>query len=502
METNRPTAPSLPMLSMSNLHSPDEPPPFTAAQTNESTTAIMPAPRPHSMAISSHTLIPEDMNSMSMDMPTNGMEDAPFFSENYFTTQNPATRGLRMTYIKILGILSAVLLVYMMGVLSIYWGALYSSPQQAHKLDAWIIDSDGGIVGQAITQAFLNFTGPSTSLNYVVAQPARTDPAALEDYLVNQERAWLIIQINAGASANLTAAAQSADATYNGSLAVTLYGDEARNEDAYDTVILPQAQGILQQTVEQFAAQYVAQLPGQGVNVTALAAQAPSILTLPIGFTERNLRPFDVPVATAVEFVGLIYLLVISFILSLIHWGARVEATHLEDHLSFTSLIAARIVNPFIIYFFMTLFYALISRGFQAPFSRFYGPAGFLIYWMMCWMGMSALGFATESVITLTTPRLIPFFLLIWIISNVSTALLPIDLLPGFYRYGYAMPFYNVSRTVRALIFGTRNQIGLNFGVQFAWIGVSIIGIVIFQWRRFTAAKAARDKMLAMGKVV
>lgn len=79
------------------------------------------------------------MNSMSMDMPTKGMEEAPFFSENYFTTQNPATRGLRMTYIKILGILSAVLLVYMMGVLSIYWGALYSSPQQAHKLDAWII---------------------------------------------------------------------------------------------------------------------------------------------------------------------------------------------------------------------------------------------------------------------------------------------------------------------------------------------------------------------------
>ena len=144
--------------------------------------------------------------------------------------------------------------------------------------------------------------------------------------------------------------------------------------------------------------------------------------------------------------------------LQLIHWGVRVEATHLEDHLSFKSLIAARIVNPFIIYFFMTLFYALISRGFQAPFSRFYGPSGFLIYWMMCWMGMSALGFATESIITLVTPRFIPFFLLIWIISNVSTGLLPIDLLPGFYRYGYAMPFYNISRTVRSIIFGTRNQ--------------------------------------------
>ena len=97
---------------------------------------------------------------------------------------------------------------------------------------------------------------------------------------------------------------------------MTLYGEEARNENAYDTIILPQAQGILQQTVQQFAAQYVGQLAAQGVNVSALAAQAPSVLTLPIGFTERNLRPFDVPVATAVEFVGLIYLLVISFVIS------------------------------------------------------------------------------------------------------------------------------------------------------------------------------------------
>ena len=142
----------------------------------------------------------------------------------------------------------------------------------------------------------------------------------------------------------------------------------------------------------------------------------------------------------------------------MIHWGARVEATHLEDHLSFGSLIAARILNPIIIYFFLSVFYALISYAFQTPFGRYYGDSGFVIYWMMCWMGMCALGLATESIITILTPRFIPFFLLLWIIANVSVAFFPIELLPGFYRYGYAMPFYNVSRTVRALIFNTRNQ--------------------------------------------
>ena len=65
-----------------------------------------------------------------------------------------------------------------------------------------------------------------------------------------------------------------------------------------------------------FAATYAAQLAAQGVNITALAANAPSVLTQPLSFVEANVRPFDVPVATAVDFVGLIYLLVLTFFIT------------------------------------------------------------------------------------------------------------------------------------------------------------------------------------------
>ncbi|KZV66913.1 hypothetical protein PENSPDRAFT_744631 [Peniophora sp. CONT] len=442
----------------------------------------------------------DSLQTLPHRQQSNPLQDAqnqaPWFSENYFTTRNPATRVLRKTYIKIITIMSTLVLVFMMGALSIYWGALYVTPRQAHNLDVWIVDSDGGVIGQTITQAYLNATGPKTVLHYEVAQPPFTDAASLEGYLVD-ERAWLIIKINEGASANLTAAAQSADASYNGTTAVTMFGNEARQENAYRSTVKPQAQQVFQKASGMFAARYATQLAAQGINVTALAVNAPSVLTLPISFVEANVRPFDVPVATAVDFVGLIYLLVLSFVISMIHWAARVEATHLEDHLSFGSLVATRILNPLIIYFFLSVFYALISYAFQTPFGRYYGSSGFVIYWMMCWMGMAALGLATESVITILTPRFIPFFLLLWIIANVSVAFFPIELLPGFYRYGYAMPFYNVSRTVRTIIFNTRNQIGLNFGVQFAWIAVSIAGIVLFQWIRYRSAKNARRELLS-----
>ena len=95
-----------------------------------------------------------------------------------------------------------------------------------------------------------------------------------------------------------------------------------------------------------------------------------------------------------------------------------------------------------------------------------FGGWGFIIFWMMNWMGMCALGLAMEAMITLLTPAFAPFFLILWIISNVSVCYFPIELLPAVFRYGYAAPFYNVSRTVRTIVFDTRNQIGLNFGMS------------------------------------
>lgn len=42
--------------------------------------------------------------------------------------------------------------------------------------------------------------------------------------------------------------------------------------------------------------------------------------------------------------------------------------------------------------------------------------------------------------------------------ANVSVCAFPIEVLPHFYRYGYAMPFYNVSRAMRTIVFGTKNR--------------------------------------------
>jgi len=182
-----------------------------------------------------------------------------------------------------------------------------------------------------------------------------------------------------------------------------------------------------------------------------------------------------------VAFVGLIYLLILSFFIVNVSTAAR-EISGLEKTLTLGSLVRVRIATPFVAYFFISLFYTLMNRAFQLPFDRYFGSAGLVIFWMLNWIGMLACGLALDAMITLLTVRFVPFFLIVWIISNVSVSVFPLQVLPHIYRYGYAFPFYNISRAVRSIVFSTKNDVGMNFGILIAWVALSCIALPLFQW--------------------
>ncbi|KAH9083528.1 hypothetical protein EDB83DRAFT_2562524 [Lactarius deliciosus] len=353
-----------------------------------------------------------------------------------------------------------MLIMFALAVLSIYWGSVWHSPTH---------DFDGSDVGQFVSRAVLASSGSPTTITWS-AIPANSFPNGAQDLeeAVVQNRAWAIIAINSNATETLNAAVVAADGTYTSNRAPFV-----------GCALLPRVTLVSQ--VETLLGVH-SEHPWRTSNLTALLVNAPGLVSQPIAHTTINTRPFDVPVAAAVEFVGLIYMLILSFVVTAMHYGARTDVTHLEDRLTFKWLIIIRIVNPTIMYFFVSCFFCLLSLAFQVPFNRYHGNSGFVIYWMMTWLAMCAVGGALESMITILTPRFISFFLLLWIIANVSVCTFPPQLLPDIYHYGYAMPFYNVQQTVRTLLFGTRDQMGLNFGVQVAWIIISWCTLTLFQY--------------------
>ncbi|KAG1829083.1 hypothetical protein EV424DRAFT_459316 [Suillus variegatus] len=425
-------------------------------------------------------------------------EDKPF-SHGLFDN-DPATSAARKGWFKIsiFGVL--VLFIMIWGVLPIYWAALGRSYNNVHNLSGYVVDFDGGEIGQAVTQAFKNITG-SQQMSWLILDAAQFPggPDEVAQALLDH-RCWAAVTVNPQASTNLNASINAANVSYNTTQAVTAYLTSGRNENIYRGTITPQVISILTNISHTFSLSF-SQLLASRSDISTLLQTAPILVIQPLAFTINDIRPFNVPVASAVDYVGLIYLLILAFVLTNQLLAARVESGF-EKRLRLRPLILIRLLWPVTLYFFVSLMYSFLSLAFGVPFGRKFGHAGFVIYWMMSWCSMSALGLALESMITLLTIKFIPIFLILWIISNVSVAFYPIEVLPAVFRYGFAMPFYNVSSTARAIIFDTKNQIGLNFGVQFSWILISCITLPIFQWlvrRRQIKAweasqRAAREK--------
>ncbi|KAG6807451.1 hypothetical protein H0H92_007402 [Tricholoma furcatifolium] len=423
------------------------------------------------------------------------------FSRNFFDEINAVQRGI---YFKVLtgGVFSVILAIF--AVFSIYWGSLWKTPVQ--NLDGWVIDFDGGLVGQTVVQALISEQVSSSGLVTWNSVPSSQFPGGLNELAtaIREEKTFVAVAINPGSSARLQASIATPNASYNGSEAITIVGNEARNENAYRLFILPSAEATLAAVAQQFAVQIVRQVASTSSNLTTLLTTSPQTIVSPISYTSYNVAPFAQPVATAVTFVGLIYQLILSFFVVMLCNAAR-DAAKLNQNLTLRSLIITRLVSCFVAYFFVSLFYALLSLAFQLDFSRKFGHSGFLVFWMLNWVGMLAVGLALESLMALLTVRFLPFFMILWVIVNVSVCIFPIEMLPVVFRYGYAMPFYNVSRAVRCIVFGTKNTelmdsstVGLNFGILIAWAAISCITLPLIQWfvRRRDIAQADAMKAL------
>lgn len=392
------------------------------------------------------------------------------------TFMDPSLADARKIYLKTLIGSTVALVLLIFAIFSIYWGALWKIPARA--LPGWVVDLDGGDIGSAVSEALLSQHSKAVAWQL---HSASTKEEVFNS--ISEQHTWVAIVINSGASDALA----NAGGDYNGSHAVTVVVSEARNENAYRNLIRPTVTEALLSIGNSFALEHA--------SADRLAA-SPQAVIQPISWTTQNMHPFDVPVASAITFVGLIYLLVLCFFMVIVGGGARM-ATGLEMRLTTASLIRVRLGSVIPMYFIISLFYSALSAAFQVDFSRKYGSGGFVIFWMVNFTGMFALGMGLESMITLLTPRFIPFFMISWIIVNVSTAFMPLEVLPKVYHYGYGFPFYNVSAAVRSIIFGTRNQLGLNFAVLISWGLLSCCTLVLFQWfrRREVGQKESADEI-------
>jgi len=335
--------------------------------------------------------------------------------------------------------------------LSRYWGSLWKAPVLTHQLRAWVIDREGGPLGQAVLQAIIATT---TSGSTPVLGWEQVDAAQFttnEDIInaVVDEQTWIavvgvfsqpitlpeqpneLVPVEPNASNNLAVARQTGDTSYSATSAISVYYAQGRNEIAVGNYILPIVQPLLGRILGQFNTKSVAEyITANSGNATALQllSRAPQTLSQPIWYTMSNVRPYTAQVASAITLVGHIYVIIFAyaplplqnthpcahrvsrFFVSMSSAGAR---EIIGPYLNTASLIRLRIISPLLIYLPVSLIYGMISLPFKIPFDAKYSYAGgFFLFVTMVYVGMAALGLACEAMITILGPRFMTFFLL------------------------------------------------------------------------------------------
>ncbi|THG94903.1 hypothetical protein EW145_g8054 [Phellinidium pouzarii] len=436
----------------------------------------------------------QQRDSDSDALPSSARPALRRFGHHFFSEELSACRR---EYLKPVLRATILTLILTWASLPIYWGSLSAAAKLTGNLEAWVINRDPGRIGLSFENAIL--AAPSTGSGALWWRLVNASLAGDDDTIAQAiigEQAWVAVVVSENATALLTAARASGDETYDPSSVFTVYYAQAtnfdcaqaRNEVATGTYMLPIVTSLLSNFTSTYATgsaqRFLATIIAEDgtVNTTALTniARAPQTMTPGVGYHTVNLRPYTASVAQAVLLVGQIYLCIFTFIITMAHATAR---DFVRRYLIFSSYVAIRIVTPLILYLPLSLCYSMVSLAFKLPFgTRYTYGEGFLLFFAIIYLGMSAFGLALEAMTTLLTPKFIPFFLILLIIANISTAAIPPELQPKLYAYGAGFPFWNLQQAMRTIFFNTTSHLPTNAGVLMAWILLSCCTLACFTW--------------------
>ncbi|KAL4787614.1 hypothetical protein BJX76DRAFT_318496 [Aspergillus varians] len=382
-----------------------------------------------------------------------------------------------------------ILCVAILSFLSLYWAVQFSAEDRTSSLKVWVVDfddSENALVGPAVTNLAAQLGSGSRSLGYTVKSPVEFDhdPIAVVQAVYDQH-CWAAIIVSPDATTLLRDAVTNGNTSYNPSDAAQFVIISARDQTTYSSYITPALSSFELQFRAQFGPEWVRSLAEQSVNLSQTPAQA---VNPAVAFNTLNLRPFAPTAATPSVTIGLIYLIILAFFNFPFIMPVHAMFLKGKHSLKINQWLIWRVCSSITAYFFLSLCYSFVSLAFQIPFSNSpapdtvsannpnaYGKGSFVVFWMLNWVGMAALGFPCENMAMILGFPFSAFFLIFWVITNVSAGFYALDLAPVFFKWGYAWPLHRIVDAVRTILFGTHSKIGLDFGILFVWIAVSLI---------------------------
>lgn len=376
-----------------------------------------------------------------------------------------------------------IAIVVILALIGIYWGSIYRREDRFTKMKIAVVNWDGRDSDYLSANSLKPYVGNSVVNNLpsgVLGWEVRSDlvNSTFQDIrsLVHERYYWGAIVIKQNATESLHKALSSADPEGELTGIVEAIYEQATDLTATGSYLVPGFQTLKDIYERSVQSEVYAPLLTtlNSTQMTSLINHASNLLSPASHFVINDYLPCQSLTLLAPMQIGLMFMLIVSFF----QFGLFISvhgsiARKIRRH----QYILYRIGAAHITYFIFSLFFCLGSVAFQIDTSVAFGKSGFLVLWMATFLGMSALGGASENMALLITayaPELLGFWLVLWAVSNLSPAFGPITLCPDFYRYGYAFPLYNILELERVVFCNTTKKLmGRCFGVLVAWVVVN-----------------------------
>ncbi|RJE26389.1 hypothetical protein PHISCL_01276 [Aspergillus sclerotialis] len=428
------------------------------------------------------------------------MQFYPKAREKRPSIHHASVRPRRMKVLKAAIVNLVILQVLFLCLFCYIFGSIYQQNTHVHNLKVLFIDYDGGAIGDSVRSAYEKLKGPGFPSLIERSTTEYPHPNLVDSAVCNIDY-WGALYTTADASNSLTAALSggSAAASYDSSNVLTMAWNEAR----YPTIVDSFLSNSLKSLTEAAWVAYSTangQQALQSVNKSDPAAL--EALYNPWSLSSVNLQPTS-------QGARLIYntLVILLLIMQNFFFLGYVNGLYVQFKL-YTSVAPHRIaIYRQLISAVYTLIGSLCATGAIWAFRHGWHVNGnqFVLTWISFWL-FAHLNYLVLDVFTIwIPPAYVPMAMVTWAVTNSTSVLIPFDLSPGFYRWGYALPTHSIYQILIDIWSGGCNpQLNYALPVLFVYelIAMTLSTIGVYRRAHYACLAQEKDEMSCRDNIV
>ncbi|KND92433.1 Nitrosoguanidine resistance protein SNG1 [Tolypocladium ophioglossoides CBS 100239] len=358
----------------------------------------------------------------------------PRACDNRLPLSHPEVRVNRVKFFKAASLNFVLLLLLFFGLFCYMFGSLYQEESRTNNLDILWVDYDGGIIGDAVRDAYKSLQ--SNSFPTLVERPALEFPSEsdLREVVCNTNY-WAALYTFPRSSESLGLAIAGSDASqYNPSHILSYIWNEARYPTVMDSLISSNLRALSDGARVAYTA----------LNGTAAFSTIPpnnpaaiSAFATPWTLSSINIQPTTQGPRTVYNTIVIVLVLIQDFFYLGAINGLYVQFK-IYTRITPTRIILVRDVLSGTFTMVGSLLITCAIWAFRANWNV--SGTQFALNWLILWLFAHA-NFLTLDVFTIwIPPQYISMALISWVVINVTSIILPFDLSSPFYRWGYALP--------------------------------------------------------------